>query len=129
MAQDKLLQKTEKGVRLPDGSELQISELPPEIAEKLAIYGLYVKLQRSTAGVPQDQRAEVIMKTAEALKNGRWSIGSGGSKGLNPLQRAILKEIRETPASMRQAFVEALRTAGTLERLGITDEMLQEVMS
>ena len=123
MAQEKLLQKTEKGVILPNGEELQIGDLPAEVCDKLCVYGLYVKLQRATAG--SEDKAEAIMKTAEALKKGKWSVG-GGSKG-NPLQRAILKEIKETPASIRATFIEALRTAGTLERLGITDEMLQEI--
>jgi len=104
--------------------EISVADLPAEIASKLAVYGLAVKLTRATAGKPKEQWAEIMQKLAEALKEGKWTVGVFG----NPKKLAVLATIKETEPALREAYVNSLRVAGVLERLGITEEEVQEAM-
>ena len=106
--------------------EVSIGDFPEDIQERLAIYGLYVKLQRSTAGKDPDTHLEHISKTIDALKNGKWTVGTFGPR--MGKKAAILNMIKETDPQLREQFVQALRVSGQLDKAGITEEELQEAM-
>ena len=107
--------------------EVSIRDLPEDIQLRLAVYGAYVKLQRSTAGKKPEEHSDAVLKTVEALRQGRWTVGTFGPRVSK--KQAILQMIKETDPSIREQFVQALRVSGQLERAGITEEEVQEVLS
>lgn len=107
--------------------EVSIGDLPAEIQERLAVYGLYVKLQRSTAGKKPEEHSDAVLKTVEALRQGKWTVGTFGPRMSK--KQAILQMIKETDPSIREQFVQALKVSGQLQRAGISDEEVQEVLS
>jgi len=104
--------------------EVRLSELPADIQRKLAVYGLAVKLSRATAGKPKEQWLEILQRMADRLRQGEWTTGVFGS----PKKQAVLNLIRETDPSIREQFIASLRTAGILERTGVTDEDIKAVI-
>lgn len=109
-------------------AKLSIAELSDDIVRKLAVYGAFVKIQRSTAGLDtEEQKVQAMKRAIEALRNGQWSAG-GGSKGSSKKQ-AVLEEIKNTDKRIRQQFVQALQVAGVIKRLGITEEELKEALN
>jgi len=57
-------------------AEVRLDDLSPEIVKRLAVYGLYVKLSRATAGKPKEEWLDRVLEVAELLKEGKWSSPS-----------------------------------------------------
>ena len=71
------IEKFEEGIRLKQEGEvieeLRIHELNPLIQKKLTVYGLFVKVQRSTAGKSGQEKAKAMLDTVKALRQGEWN--------------------------------------------------------
>ena len=119
---------TAYSVRLVDGEdvidELRIDDLSEEIVKKLAVYGAFVKLQRSTAGKDPEEHEDIISKTMQALREGKWSTG----QRIMSKKQVLLQMIRDTQPNIRAQFVQALKASGQLERAGVTEEEIQEAL-
>jgi len=108
--------------------ELNVAELSPEIQQRLAVYGAYVKLSRAAAGLKTDEeRIAAVERTANALREGRWMDRPEGA-GKKSKKEAVLAEIRQQPKELRPALVKALEAAGILRRLKITEQEIKEAL-
>ena len=110
----------------PNGQkqEIKLTDLPPDLREKAALYGLGVKIQRSYAGA---DNPDIAFKTVESqikqLKDGNWSSARPSAK--ENKKQAVLDVIKEAKPPLREKVVEMFRTSGTFKKLGITDEEIK----
>ena len=103
---------------------LGCGELKPEIKDKLCLYGLGVKLQRSYAGADNfDIAYETLTKQVQALKDGQWAQQRTSSK--ENKKAAVLEIIKEAQGDLRAKVIEMFKASGTFNKLNITDEDLR----
>ena len=110
----------------PNGKTLSLScnDLQPDIKEKLCLYGLGVKLQRSYAGADNfDIAYTTLEKQLQSLKEGQWATARPNAK--ENKKEAVLEIIREAKGELRQKVVEMFKASGTFKKLNISDEDLK----
>ena len=104
-------------------ADVRLSDLSEDIVKRLAVYGLYVKLSRATAGKPEEEKLDAILSTAENLLQGKWA-----SPTARPMSKKdiLLNMLKDTDQSIRFQFAQALKTTGQLQKVDLTVEELVE---
>jgi len=110
---DKVLERKEDRVVFTDAqgnkTEVKLSDLPANIIQQLAVYGLYTKLSKSRAGKQNPDQA--VYDTISALKGGKWTV-SGTEGRVPPNIRVVFQTLMNTVPSLpdRKTKVSVLKT-------------------
>ncbi len=94
------LVKTENGITVLENNKpiehINIKELTDEITRKLTVYGLFVKIQRSSAGLknPADKK-RAWLDTIQALKQGTWERKTDPSKVIEKAKMELISSIKD----------------------------------
>ena len=110
---DKVLERKEDRVIFTDAqgnkTEVKLSDLPDNIVQQLAVYGLYTKLSKSRAGKQDPDQA--VYETIKALKKGQWTV-SGTEGRIPPNIRVVFQTLMNTAPSLpdRKTKVSVLKT-------------------
>ena len=124
----KLSKDYEKGVAEFDFGtigkfEASLDEISDQsIKDKLALYGLTVKVTRAAAGKGGDTQEayDACLRVWENLKKGIWGTKPQGMKDI--LKQQLLNEIKATEPELREPLIRAMAQSGMLARVGLTVE-------
>ena len=112
----------------PDGKKQSVAlkDLPPDLREKAALYGLGVKIQRSYAGAENPNVAfSTVENQIKMLKEGSWAVARPSAK--ENKKAAVLDVIKEAKPPLREKVIEMFRTSGTFKKLGISEDEIKNL--
>jgi len=92
----KKVKETVKEVIEKPEIHLSVSELDKKIKEKLIIYGLFVKVQRATAGLKsEEKKLETWKETIQILKQGNWERKPSQEKTIEKAKQDLINSIKD----------------------------------